>query len=247
LAGTTVLETAVALALAHFLADFVLQSDAMVRTKTRPTTLLRHVAVVTGITWATLGLAPVPWLLLLIAVSHFAIDWLKQRYKSPGFAPFALDQAAHLTVIAIGAVLFPGANAAGLWGLPAPTSLAEVLPRLPQAMALAAGVIVTIWAGGYAVKELMHGLTPPDPASLPQGGRLIGRLERAMILMLVLMNETDAIGFLIAAKSLLRFGELTRDADRRVSEYVIIGTLASFAWGLVWAFATAVVLRALAP
>ncbi len=241
------LETAVALLLGHLLADFVLQTNAMVQTKSRPTTLLRHVAVVVGVTWAALGFALVPWLLLLIAVTHYAIDRLKQRWNQPGFAPFAIDQAAHLAVIALGAALFPAAYAAGLWGLPAPASLAEVLPRLPQAMALAAGAIATIWAGGYAVKELMQGLTIPDPASLPQGGRLIGRLERAMILMLVVMDQTDAIGFLIAAKSLLRFGELARDADRRVSEYVIIGTLASFAWGLAWAFATQAALRALAP
>ena len=35
---------------------------------------------------------------------------------------------------------------------------------------------------------------------------------------------------------MLRFNELARDDDRRVSEYVIIGTLASFAWGLGAAF-----------
>ena len=65
-----------------------------------------------------------------------------------------------------------------------------------------------------------------------------------MILMLVLAGQPDGIGFLIAAKSILRFNELARDADRRVSEYVIIGTLASFAWALGAAFATRVDPRA---
>ena len=88
---------------------------------------------------------------------------------------------------------------------------------------------------------------PPDPDSLPKGGRLIGRLERAMILMLVLAGQPDGIGFLIAAKSLLRFNDLARDKDRRVSEYVIIGTLASFAWGLAAAFATQLALDAPRP
>ena len=57
----------------------------------------------------------------------------------------------------------------------------------------------------------MIGLPPPDPESLPKGGRLIGRLERAMILMLVIAGQPDGIGFLIAAKSMLRFNELARD------------------------------------
>ena len=68
-----------------------------------------------------------------------------------------------------------------------------------------------------------------------------------MILMLVIAGQPDGIGFLIAAKSLLRFNDLAHDKDRRVSEYVIIGTLASFAWGLVAAFATHLALAALGP
>jgi hypothetical protein len=91
---------------------------------------------------------------------------------------------------------------------------------------------------------------PPNPeesTSLPLGGQLIGRLERLMILMLLLADQPDAIGLLIAAKSILRFNELARDADRRASEYVIIGTLASFAWAIGTAWATASALAALAP
>ena len=119
-------------------------------------------------------------------------------------------------------------------------------------MALVAGVVATVWAGGYAVRDLMTGLKLPiDPdtdISLPQGGQLIGRLERLMILMLLLADQPDGIGLLIAAKSILRFNELARDAsDRRASEYVIIGTLASFAWAIATAWATAAALDALAP
>jgi hypothetical protein len=73
-----------------------------------------------------------------------------------------------------------------------------------------------------------------------------------MILMLLLANQPDGIGLLIAAKSILRFNELARPgkdpaSDRRASEYVIIGTLASFAWAIATAWATAAALRALAP
>jgi Protein of unknown function (DUF3307) len=244
------LETAVALAFAHFLADFTLQTNAMIRAKNRPEVLLLHIGIVAAASWVALGLALVPALLALIAVSHFAIDWLKLRFggRPPGFAAFALDQAGHLTMIALAATLFPGAWAASLWSDAA--TLVPWLVRLPAAMALGAGLIAAVWAGGYAIQALMQGLKlPGDPAadaSLPQGGRLIGRLERLMILMLVLAGQTEGIGFLIAAKSILRFSELARDGDRRVSEYVIIGTLASFAWGLGAAFATTAVLSALA-
>jgi hypothetical protein len=255
-----VLETAVALVLAHLIADFLLQSDGMVRDKQRLPVLLGHVGIVTAVSWVALGFAPVPLLLLLVAATHFAFDLAKLRWAAarrakdlkPGFAAFATDQAAHLAVIAVAAGLWPGAWGAGLWANPELLAHLPSLARLPEAMALAAGLIATVWTGGYAVRELMAGMkVPADPAtdsSLPQGGQLIGRLERLMILMLLLANQPDGIGLLIAAKSILRFNELARDAsDRRASEYVIIGTLASFAWAIATAWATAAALRALAP
>jgi hypothetical protein len=49
------------------------------------------------------------------------------------------------------------------------------------------------------------------------------------------MGEPGAIGFLIAAKSILRFGELR--AHRKEAEYVIIGTMWSFVCGLLVALA----------
>ena len=62
------------------------------------------------------------------------------------------------------------------------------------------------------MREMMAELKlPADPGedtSLPLGGQLIGRLERLMILMLLLANQPDGIGLLIAAKSILRFSEV---------------------------------------
>jgi hypothetical protein len=241
------LETAIALAFGHLVGDFLLQANWMVRDKHRPQVLAAHVAVVLACTWAALGFAPQPLLLLLIYLTHVATDWLKLRLGGPGLGPFVADQAAHFAAIGLGAALFPAAYGSGLWGLLADGRLAVPVALLPAAMALGSGFVACIWAGDYAVRALMSGLPQPAPESLPKGGRLIGRLERAMILMLVIAGRADGIGFLIAAKSVLRFNELARDDDRRVSEYVIIGTLASFAWGLGAAFLARMALHALGP
>ena len=80
---------------------------------------------------------------------------------------------------------------------------------------------------------------------LPQGGLTIGWLERGLIFILLLAGEPGAIGFLIAAKSVLRFGTVAE--DRAASEYVIIGTLASVGWALLVAYATQSLLVALPP
>ena len=60
--------------------------------------------------------------------------------------------------------------------------------------------------------------------SLPNAGRVIGNMERMLSLVFVMLGQYEAIGFLLAAKSLLRF----RETDTVKSEYVLVGTLLSF-------------------
>lgn len=59
---------------------------------------------------------------------------------------------------------------------------------------------------------------------LPRAGRLIGILERILVLTFVLVDALSAVGWLIAAKSILRF----KDTDTLKAEYVLAGTLLSF-------------------
>ena len=68
---------------------------------------------------------------------------------------------------------------------------------------------------------------------LPSGGRYIGWLERILVLLFVLSGYPQGIGFLIAAKSILRFGDIKNWHQRAATEYVIIGTFLSFAWAMV--------------
>jgi len=67
-----------------------------------------------------------------------------------------------------------------------------------------------------------------NDASLAKAGRYIGILERLFVFVFVVTNHWEAIGFLIAAKSVFRFGDLTSSKDRKLTEYILIGTLLSF-------------------
>lgn len=64
--------------------------------------------------------------------------------------------------------------------------------------------------------------------SLVNAGKYIGWLERALILSFVLLDQWSAIGFLATAKSVFRFGDLSRSKDRKLTEYILIGTLLSY-------------------
>lgn len=227
-------ETFAALLFAHALADFVLQTGWMVANKRRPGAMLAHVAIVILCAAVALG-SPDP-LLLALGAAHLAIDATKTFSGKRGLWPFLADQGAHLASLIALAVWAPGLWGIGLWA---------AHPTLPGLMTLAAGLVLTTRAGGFAIGFLMGPWAGTAPDGLPGGGRTIGYLERGLIFLLVLTGQAEGIGLLIAAKSVLRFSAVKDDL--KVSEYVIIGTLASFGWAILISFLTVFLLSHLPP
>ncbi|WNW02251.1 hypothetical protein RRF68_02180 [Tenacibaculum sp. HL-MS23] len=64
--------------------------------------------------------------------------------------------------------------------------------------------------------------------SLAKAGKYIGILERLLIFTFIVIGQWAGVGFLLAAKSIFRFGDLTSAKDRKLTEYILIGTLLSF-------------------
>jgi hypothetical protein len=228
----------VALLLAHVVADFLAQPDALIARKNEPAFFGLHIAVVFALTCAVLG---GDWqLALAVTGAHLIIDAIKIWGLPEGWRDslpaFLGDQSAHLATLAVAAVLVPDALATGLW--------ADHLPMLRSSAILASGAIISIWGGGYAVGLLMKPYTAqfdtgdagPTVEGLDNAGRMIGKLERGLIFLFLCVGEATATGFLIAAKSVLRFD--TASKGQKAGEYVIIGTLASFGWGLATGYAT---------
>ena len=99
------------------------------------------------------------------------------------------------------------------------------------------GFALVSFAGGPVVGYPMGTLDTPQGADgLPKAGYIIDVLERIFIFVFVLPNNITAVGFLVAAKSVMRFE--TTQKDRHWAEYVIVSTLAAFAWALLCALAT---------
>lgn len=88
-----------------------------------------------------------------------------------------------------------------------------------------------IWTGKLTEpwrKELMNDQNDTRYKGLTKAGMWIGRLERILILTFIFLNHFEAIGFLIAAKSVFRFEEIKSSNDRKETEYILIGTMISF-------------------
>lgn len=67
-----------------------------------------------------------------------------------------------------------------------------------------------------------------DHKSLPNAGKYIGIIERLFVLLFIIMGRWDAIGLLITAKSVFRFNDLKATNNRKLTEYILIGTFLSF-------------------
>jgi hypothetical protein len=261
-------ETLATLLFAHTLADFVFQTNWMVANKRSPIALGLHGATVYATAIAATG--SVHPALLVLALAHVGIDVGKLILcaiwtSSKGFGPFVIDQLLHLITLIALALWLPDLWAQGIWapgaivtgddsGILGTGIWSEETPiplsHLPAIMVLLTGLILATRAGGFAVGLLMKPFADHLPAtvtaeSLPGAGRVIGLLERGLIFALVLLGQPEGVGLLMAAKSILRFGAV-KD-DRALSEYVIIGTLASFGWALVAAYGTLAYLSYLPP
>lgn len=91
-------------------------------------------------------------------------------------------------------------------------------------------LIVTMPVGSlikYALQNIpqISGTSTIPHARREKGGKTIGIFERIIILTFVLLNQYEAIGFLITGKSIIRFAN--QDEHIR-SEYVLVGTMMSY-------------------
>jgi len=74
--------------------------------------------------------------------------------------------------------------------------------------------------------------TPADPEQQLKGGRLLGPMERVVILGLGLAGQLTAASIVVAAKGLLRWPELHSKLDQhrihRLTEYFLVGSFVSW-------------------
>jgi hypothetical protein len=248
---------------AHFLVDFCLQRDNDVAAKRRLRfwAFLKHGAMQATGAYLFAGQWTLYLLPAVVFASHPLIDgakeaalcWVAPRdARGEPTAPWqfwgiVVDQLLHLAVL-VAAVGF--LDRCGM--IPGEAYWSALVGRQLwlKGLVLVSGVVLSVFAGGFLTGVLVQPMLEeirgadrssgisPERRGLASGGRRIGQLERALVLIFVLSGQPAGVGFLMGAKSILRFGELKDDKTRMEAEYVIIGTLLSFAWGLTVAWVT---------
>ena len=206
------------LLLAHLVADFVLQTDKICKNKAEKKWCslwhYEHALIVVALSWLVVWDMDFWWYALIIGVTHFAIDMWKSYCKEKVMW-FAVDQLLHIAVIMFTTWLWYSTNE---WCMPF-----EIQSKY---IALACAIIVCWKPANILIKLMLKHYsvnTPNEQDDSFNAGALIGNIERWLILMFVILQRYDAIGLLIAAKSIIRFG----DSQTQKSEYVLAGTLIS--------------------
>ncbi len=215
----------VKLLLAHLLGDFLLQPTSWVlgkeSKKHRSIYLYIHTAIHGILAWILVGEMAFGWFALVLAILHGCIDFLKLYYQKTKTKRnwFVADQVLHLVVIVLIISIYKKL-----------TIDFEIFNN--EFWIITTGILFLTKPTSIILKNVISIWTPENVSendrSLQNAGNYIGILERLLIFCFLITNHFEAIGFLLAAKSIFRFGDLKEATDRKLTEYVLIGTLLSF-------------------
>lgn len=216
---------------AHLLADFGLQTTKMIqhkkRLKERSWVLYAH-ALLHGLLVYLFSPNKTIWLIpVIVFVTHFLIDLWKLN-KSDTAVSFIVDQILHITVLVILWLIYYQPD----W---LHTKLLLIINNQNVWIIIAGYMFIIFplaYILGYATsrwRSEIETIVTRSTISLSEAGKWIGIFERILVFTFVIVNHFEGIGFLIAAKSILRFSDIKGDAVRKEAEYVLIGTLMSFA------------------
>lgn len=217
----------VKLFLAHLLGDFMFQPLSWIKEKETKRILsfrlflhlLVHGLLICTVLWEVKY-----WkLALAVMLTHGLIDLIKLYSQKNNNRPlwFAIDQGLH------------GLSLAVLWHLFFKPQI-ELNPAFIELIWVYTVALVFVSAVSSTTLQVLmshwtNALDADVEKSLKNAGKYIGVLERLFVFTFVIIGYWEGIGFLLASKSIFRFGDLKKSKDRKLTEYVLIGTLLSFA------------------
>ncbi len=214
------------LILIHLIGDFVLQPSKWVEHKIkftyRSSYLYIHLLVHLLLLIMIIGDPLTYWIAITVTIfSHYFIDLSKLLLydKMDKRVLFFSDQTAHFLVVIIIAFIYE------------PYDLSALVVFDEKILLFAIAIIMVTIVSSVVMKTILSVWTVGEDFSsdsLDQAGKYIGILERLFIFFFVIVGFWESIGFLLAAKSVFRFGDLSKSKDRKLTEYILIGTFISF-------------------
>ncbi len=219
------------LLLAHLIGDFYLQPTKWVKEnekkKLKSPKLYFHILIHVAATTIMLWDISLWYIILIIGVSHFIIDALKLslQKKKTKRKLFFIDQLLHILII-FGCYLFISNDISEFQFNINENQLLLITCLL--FLTIPVSIIMKTIFLKWNISELTK-----NNESLQDAGKYIGILERVLVFIFIVSEHWEAVGFLITAKSVFRFGDLKESKTRQLTEYILIGTLISFGIAIV--------------
>lgn len=219
----------VRLLFAHVVGDFLCQTDSYCLAKQEKGVhswhSYVHAIIITLLSWLALGGWSYWWIALIIGASHWCVDLMK---REDNFISFVIDQVLHVLILLLCSLVFVSIGVLGvsLW------DGQNVVPIIGVALVFIAcskpaNIVISLILDFYSVNSTQSTECPvenmEEDNKYLRSGKLIGTVERWLILIFMLANQYEAIGFLIAAKSIIRY----KEGAVSKTEYVLAGTLLS--------------------
>ena len=205
----------------HLIADFWLQPTSWVNHRKthgwKSNKLALHVLMASILPVVFTFRIDLWWFIPVIFATHYLIDVLKSQFRDT-ILFFVLDQFLHIVILLALAVFFGGEG---------------LSPGMANFWVHASGFILVTTPMGFLTGMFLRSVTKTENTLVQlNASAWIGIFERILIVIFVVTGQIQAIGFLVAAKSIFRFSDTQKDGNLK-AEYFLLGTLVSFTMAIV--------------
>ena len=219
----------------HVLGDFYTQTSRISQNKEAKFKWVMLHNVMYFLTFIVVSLPVISCKILVLDLAasflHAVIDIIKYWYikkKGANKLTFFVDQGLHVLCLCV---------IACVWTIyDVPINMLQVTARIFEVLDISKvllckwilGLLIIHKPANIIIQKTINPYKPDEKKSEkndPNIGRMIGTVERTIMLMLMYMNQYSAIGLVLTAKSIARYDKITR--DEKFAEYYLLGTLIS--------------------
>lgn len=237
---STYKEILIVFLLSHILSDFYFQTESMARKKENNFKYIVIHSIVYGLT--TLILVKLICTnfeniyLWMIIISHFLVDTIKYFLKKNEFIKkyqkyiFIIDQIIHITILMIVSYFMIKSGKDYGYNLMALDILNIIGISIQSIIILIVQILLVHKPANIFIVNIMQSYKPIDKENsntenTKKAGRMIGTIERIIMLFFILIKQYSSVGLVLTAKSIARYNKISE--DKEFAEYYLLGTLLS--------------------
>ena len=225
---------------AHILSDFYFQTESMAEKKENS---FKYI-VIHSIVYGLITLIVVKLIcrnfqnkyLWVVIISHFIIDAVKfflkknRVIKKHQKYTFIIDQAMHIAILMIVSYFMIKSDNSYRYNVMIQDILNIMGISIQSIIIFLIQILLVHKPANIFIVNIMRSYKPIDKEndsneSTKKAGRVIGTLERIIMLFFLLIKQYSSVGLVLTAKSIARYNKISE--DKEFAEYYLLGTLLS--------------------